>query len=261
VAAASVQISSGGRLAEVIIASEGKPTRVIALADSKTGSNQCEGCGERPATQEGRSQFGWDGKEKFVIFATGEGNFWGSTGREWNLIRLDLETDTGGSGKTREVGSESVAEVEHGGRKFVTDEPLTFGDAGIEGEMAAGPRATQFSGYEKEMAWFGSRAVRGGIFGNRAKKRNREKELSGADGFSADDGKVKFFCEKGKAAVGLTEAGSGAGVRTARGEECGSGCGARGSQVTEGTREGFPAGESGWSGWGEVNPFDNRICF
>ena len=45
-AAASVQISSEGKLAEVIIASEGKPTRVIALMDGKTGSNQCEGCGE-----------------------------------------------------------------------------------------------------------------------------------------------------------------------------------------------------------------------
>ena len=245
-AAASVQISSGGRLAEVIIASEGKTTRVIALMDGKTGSNQCEGCGERPATQEGRSQFGWDGKEKFVIFATSEGKFWCGAGREWNLIRVDLEADAGGSGKAREVGSESVAEVEHGGRKFVADEPLTFGEAGSEGEMAAGPGATQFSSYEKEMAGFGSRAVRGGIFGNCAKQGDRKKELSGADGFSSDDGKVQFVSEEGKSAVGLTEAGSGTSIRTAHREECGSGCGARGSQVTEGTREGFAASKSGW---------------
>ena len=245
-AAASVQISSGGRLAEVIIASEGKPTRVIALTDGKTGSNQCEGCGERPATQEGRSQFGWDGKEKFVIFATSEGKFWCGAGREWNLIWVDLEADAGGAGKTREVGSESIAEVEHGGGEFIADEPLALGQTRGEGEMAAGPGATQFSGDEKEMAGFGSRAVRGGIFGNRAKQGDRKKELSGANGFSSDDGKVKFFSEEGKSAVGLTEAGSGTGVWTTHREECGSGCGARGSQVTEGTREGFPAGESGW---------------
>ena len=245
-AAASVQISSGGRLAEVIIASEGKTTRVIALMDGKTGSNQCEGCGERPATQEGRSQFGWDGKEKFVIFATSEGKFWCGAGREWNLIWVDLEADVGGAGKTREVGSESVAEIEHGRRKFIADEPLTFGEAGSEGEMAAGPGATQFSSDEKEMAGFGSRAVRGGIFGHRAKQGDRKKELSGANGFPTHDGEVKFFSEEGKSAVGLTEAGSRAGVRTARGEECCSGCGTRGSQVTEGTREGFAASERGW---------------
>jgi hypothetical protein len=174
---------------------------------------------------------------------------------------VDLEADAGGAGKAREVGSESVAEVEHGGREFIADEPLAFGQTRGEGEMAAGPGATQFSSYEKEMAGFGSRAVRGGIFGHRAKQGDRKKELSGANGFSSDDGKVKFFSEEGKSAVGLTEAGSRAGIRTARGEECGSGCGARGSQVTEGTREGFAANERSWGRRQKVNPFDNRICF
>jgi hypothetical protein len=172
-----------------------------------------------------------------------------------------LEADAGGSGKAREVGSEAIAEVEHRGGKFVTGEPLAFGQTRGEGEMAAGPGATQFSSYEKEMAGFGSRAVRGGIFGHRAKQGDRKKELSGANGFSSDDGKVKFFSEEGKSAVGLTEAGSRAGIRTARGEECGSGCGARGSQVTEGTREGFAANERSWGRRQKVNPFDNRICF
>ena len=60
VAAASTQISSGGRSAEVIIAAEGKPTRVIALANGKAGSDDGERGGEGPAPEEGGSQFGWD---------------------------------------------------------------------------------------------------------------------------------------------------------------------------------------------------------
>jgi len=75
VAAASAQISSGGKLAEVIIAAEGKPTRVIALTNGKAGSDDGKGGGEGPSPEKRGSQFRWDRKEKFVIFTTGEGKF------------------------------------------------------------------------------------------------------------------------------------------------------------------------------------------
>jgi len=60
VAAASTQISSGGGLAEVIIAAEGKPTRVVTLTNREAGSDDGEGGGEGPAPEKGGSQFGWD---------------------------------------------------------------------------------------------------------------------------------------------------------------------------------------------------------
>ncbi len=85
--------------------------------------------------------------------------------------------------------------------------------------------------------------------------------MPGPHGFSPDDGKVDFFRQTSQATVGLTKARSGAGVRAASGKECGPGGGACGRQVTEGAGEGFPSGEGGWGGWGEVNPLNHRVCF
>ena len=41
----------------------------------------------------------------------------------------------------------------------MADEPLAFGEAWGKGEMAAGPRATEFSRDEKKMPWAGTGAV------------------------------------------------------------------------------------------------------
>ena len=139
VAAASMQISSGGKLAEVIIAAEGKPTRVITLTNGKARSDDGEGRGEGPASEEGGSQFGWDRKEKFVIFATSEGKFWSGAGREGDLVRVNPEADVGGTGEARKVGPESIAEIEHGGWKFIPNEPLALGESRGECKMATGP--------------------------------------------------------------------------------------------------------------------------
>ena len=196
VASASTQISSGGRLAEVIIAAEGKPTRVIALMYGKTGSDHGEGCGEGPTSEEGGSQFGWDGKEKFVIFATGEGKFGSGAGREGNLVRVNPETDAGGAGEARKVGPEPIAEIEHGRGEFVANEPLALGEARGEREVTTGPRAPQFSGHEKKVAGACSRAIRGGFFRNRPEEGNGKKELAGADGFPSDDREAELFGEE-----------------------------------------------------------------
>ena len=81
----------------MIIAAEGKSTRVITLTNGKARSDDGEGRGEGPAPEEGGSQFGWDRKEKFVIFATSEGKFWSGAGREGNLVRVNPETDARGA--------------------------------------------------------------------------------------------------------------------------------------------------------------------
>jgi hypothetical protein len=123
----------------VIIAAEGKPTRVVTLTNREAGSDDGEGRGEGPAPEKGGSQFGWDRKEKFVIFATGEGKFWSGAGGEGNLIRVNPETDAGGTGEAGEVGSESIAEIEHGGWKFIPNEPLALGESRAECKVATGP--------------------------------------------------------------------------------------------------------------------------
>jgi len=85
----------------------------------------------------------------------------------------------------------------------VADEPLAFGEAWGEGEMAAGPRATEFSCDEKKMSWAGTGAVWGVVFCYGAKKGDGDEELAGSDGFATNDGEAEFFGEKGESAIGL----------------------------------------------------------
>lgn len=93
VAAASVQISSGESLAEVIIAAEGEFAGVKALARMKAGADGGEWGGEGPAPEEGGDSMGWDGEEKFVVFPLGEGGGGSGAGGEWDLIRVNLKTN------------------------------------------------------------------------------------------------------------------------------------------------------------------------
>ena len=85
----------------------------------------------------------------------------------------------------------------------MADEPLAFGEAWGEGEMAAGPGATEFSCDEKKMPWAGTGAVWGVVFCYGAEKGDGEEELAGSDGFATDDGEAEFFGEKGESAIGL----------------------------------------------------------
>ena len=200
---ASAQIVSGESLAEVVIAEEGKAACVIALAGVEAVADGGEGSGEGPAAEEGGNAVFRNRKEEFVILATGEGEFGSRPGRKGDLVWVDFKSDAGGAGEAREIGAESVAEVEHGGGEFVADEPLAFGKAWGEGEMAAGPGATEFSRDEKQMPWAGTGAVWGVVFCYGAEKGDGEEELAGADGFATDDGEAEFFGEKGESAIGL----------------------------------------------------------
>jgi hypothetical protein len=159
VAVASAQIVSGESLAEVVIAEEGKAACVIALAGVEAVADEGKGGGEGPAAEEGGNAVFRNREEEFVILAAGEGELGSGTGREGDLVWVDYESDAGGAGEAREIGAESVAEVEHGGRELVADEPLAFGETWSEGEMAVGPRATEFSCDEKKMSWAGTGAV------------------------------------------------------------------------------------------------------
>ena len=69
---------------------------------------------------------------------------------------MDGESNAGGAGKAGEVGSQSIAEIEHSGGEFVANEPLAFGEAWGEGEMVMRPRAAQFSCHKKDVARFGA---------------------------------------------------------------------------------------------------------
>ena len=202
-AVASAQIVSGESLAEVVIAEEGKAACVIALAGVEAVADEGKGSGEGPAAEEGGNAVFRNRKEEFVILAAGEGEFGSGAGREGDLVWVDFKSDAGGAGEAREIGAESVAEVEHGGGEFVADEPLAFGEAWGEGEMAAGPGATEFSRDEKKMSWAGTGAVWGVVFCNGSEKGDGEEELAGSDGFATDDGEAEFFGEKGESAIGL----------------------------------------------------------
>ena len=85
----------------------------------------------------------------------------------------------------------------------MVDEPLAFGEAWGEGEMAAGPGATEFSRDEKKMPWAGTGAVWGVVFCYGAEEGDGKEELAGADSFATDDGEAEFFGEKGESAIGL----------------------------------------------------------
>jgi len=187
----------------VVIAEEGKAACVIALAGVEAVADEGKGSGEGPAAEEGGNAVFRNREEEFVILAAGEGELGSGAGGEGDLVWVDFKSDAGGSGEAREIGSESVAEVEHGGGEFVADEPLAFGEAWGEGEMAAGPRATEFSRDEKKMPWAGPRAVWGLEFRYGAEKGDRDEELAGSDGFTTNDGEAELFGEKGESAIGL----------------------------------------------------------
>jgi len=203
VAVASAQIVSGESLAEVVIAEEGKAACVIALAGLEAVADEGKGSGEGPAADEGGNAVFRNRKEEFVILAASEGEFGSGAGREGDLVWVDFKSDAGGSGETREIGTESVAEVEHGGGELVADEPLAFGEAWGKSEVAAGPGATEFSRDEKKMSWAGTGAVWGVVFCYGAEKGDGDEELAGSDGFATDNGETEFFGEKGESAVGL----------------------------------------------------------
>jgi hypothetical protein len=187
----------------VVIAKEGKATCVIALVRVEAVADESKGSGEGPAAEEGGNSTFRNREKELVIFAAGEGKFGSGAGREGDLVWVDFKSDAGGAGEPREIGAESVAEVEHGGGEFVVDEPLAFGEAWGEGEMAAGPGATEFSRDEKKMPWAGTRAVWGVVFCYGAEEGDGKEELAGADSFATDDGKAEFFGEKGESTIGL----------------------------------------------------------
>jgi len=203
VALASAQIVSGESLAEVVIAEEGKAACVIALVGVEAVADGGEGSGEGPAAEKGGNAVFRNREEEFVILAAGEAELGIGAGREGDFVWVDFKSDAGGAGEAREVGAESVAEVEHGGGELVADEPLAFGEAWGESEMAARPRATEFSRDEKKMPWAGTGAVWGVVFCYGAEEGDGEEELAGSDGFATDDGEAEFFGEKGESAIGL----------------------------------------------------------
>jgi hypothetical protein len=104
--------------------------------------------------QEGRDAFFGNGKEELIVFSLCECESGCSVGGEGDLIGVDGEPDAGGAGKAGKVGSQSIAEVEHSGGEFVSNEPLAFGEARCEGEMVMRPRPTQFSCHKEDVARF-----------------------------------------------------------------------------------------------------------
>ena len=104
--------------------------------------------------QEGRDAFFWNGKEELIVFPLCECEPGCGTGGEGDLIRVDSKSDARGAGKAGEIGSQSIAEIEHSGGELVANEPLAFGEAWGEGEVMMRPRPTQFSCHKKDVARF-----------------------------------------------------------------------------------------------------------
>ena len=104
--------------------------------------------------QEGRDAFFWNGKEELIIFSLCECEPGCGAWGEGDLIGVDGETDAGGAGKAGKVGSQSIAEIEHSGGEFVTNEPLAFGEAWGEGQVMMRPRPAQFSCHKEDVARF-----------------------------------------------------------------------------------------------------------
>ncbi len=106
--------------------------------------------------QEGRDSFFRNRKEELIVFPLCECESGCGAWREGNLIGVDGKSDAGGAGKAGEVGSQSIAKIEHSGGEFVANEPLAFGEAWGEGEMVMRPRPAQFSCHKKDVARFGA---------------------------------------------------------------------------------------------------------
>jgi hypothetical protein len=104
--------------------------------------------------QEGRDAFFGNGKEELIIFSLCECESGCGAGGEWDLIGVDGEPDAGGAGKAGQIGSQSIAEIEHSRREFVANEPLAFGEARGEGEVMMRPRPAQFSCHKKDVTRF-----------------------------------------------------------------------------------------------------------
>jgi hypothetical protein len=102
-------------------------------------------------------------EEQLEVFAVGEGVVEALGGRELGIdVGMDrdgdgveFDSDAAGFGDVKEIGSEAVAEVEHGVEVDELVEPLGLGDAG--GESAVSLRlkaATELAGDEEPVARF-----------------------------------------------------------------------------------------------------------
>jgi len=177
------------------------------------------------------------------------------------LVRVNPEADVGGTGEARKVGPESIAEIEHGGWKFIPNEPLALGESRGEREVAAGPGTSQFPGDEKKVTRARSCAIRGGFFGNRPEEGNGKKELAGSDGFASDDRKPELFGEERKPPIGLMESWGWAKIGTSGSDQSDPGGGSRCSQIAEGTGQRFSACQTGRGGSRKVNSLHHSIRF
>ena len=211
--------------------------------------------------QEGRGAFFWNRKEELIVLSLREGEPGGGMGGEGDLIGVDGESDAGGAGEAGKVGSQTIAEVEHRGGKAMTDEPLAFGEAWGEGEVAVGARAAEFACNKKGVARFGARAGGGYFFWGGSEEREGEEKLPSADGLPSDEGEMELFRETGQSLISLTDTGGGVGMGATDGEENGAGSCASGGEIAERASESFAAEEGGGGGAGEVDAFDDGIGF
>ena len=104
------------------------------------------------------------GPEEFEVFAVGEGVFergfvvvQSSCGcGDRNFIQFDCRADLTGGEDVLQVGSEAVAEVEHGGRLGVLIEPAGFLHARNKRELMLGATAAERTGNTNDVAGPGS---------------------------------------------------------------------------------------------------------
>src|ERR1700682_1770199 len=99
-----------------------------------------------------------NGKEKFVVFAVGDGVVDPGAGTERQALHVDLETDLARMREPRKVGTEAIAQIDHGVNGELLRKPARFFDARDKAQMFAALRSAESAGYEKIVACFSATA-------------------------------------------------------------------------------------------------------
>lgn len=177
---------------------------------------------------------GWEGTEELEIFAVVQGGVERNFAVAGDEKAVDGERDARCGGHAGCVESETVAEVHHGGGFGVADEPLRFGEAGREAEVAAaGEGTTERAGNGDEMAGASAGPRAQVVWCSVADHGDVEGHSRSANRIAADDSNVEGVSRAAEAVEECTRVGGRCAAREAEGNHSKCGHTAHGSDVTD----------------------------
>lgn len=205
-----------------------------------------------------------NGDEEFVVLAIRKCLLWRAALVPWKFRWVDAEAALGSPGESREIAGETVAQVHHGGRTEMTDEPAGMVESGNEVEVMAGEGASEASGDGEGIAGPAARAEREAMRFDRAEQGDREDGLlplwktrrfaAGDAGSAASRGFGDPLVELGQPCEWQVR---GQGQR----DEGLVGDPAHGGDIADGAVEEFGSDAAGVGFHGEVDPGDEAVGF